>query len=256
MERPLESCKAYADEQYNTDETYNEAYNNSGLYRISPEGGCEFLVFCDMCLASDKGRGWIVVQRRVDDSLSFELKLWEDYKRGFGDYLGNYWIGLQTLHQITSSGDYDLFVGFSLTSFGHTRRAFYTKFTIGSEEEGYKMDYTYFDTTRSSGLSTDHLSKHKGDKFSTLDRDNDEVSAYDCANGISAGDVANTQHYGGWWFGDPGNHGSISSACYQSNLNGKYYSNGVDNIGNGLKWGNAAPNSVSLLKTIMAIRRV
>jgi len=33
-----------------------------------------------------------VFQRRVDDTLSFE-KNWNDYANGFGDLLGNFWLG-------------------------------------------------------------------------------------------------------------------------------------------------------------------
>ena len=45
---------------------------------------------------------WTVIQRRVDASASFE-RSWADYVAGFGDVDGNYWIGLQTMHELTAA---------------------------------------------------------------------------------------------------------------------------------------------------------
>ena len=44
-----------------------------------------------------------VIQRRVDGTQSF-YQNWQAYKRGFGHAQGNYWAGLDTIHQLTNSG--------------------------------------------------------------------------------------------------------------------------------------------------------
>ncbi|EDS28537.1 fibrinogen and fibronectin [Culex quinquefasciatus] len=55
--------------------------------------------------------GWIVFQQQVSSALSFNLN-WAQYRLGFGT-VGkdeNYWLGLEPVHQITNSGDYELAV--------------------------------------------------------------------------------------------------------------------------------------------------
>ena len=45
-------------------------------------------VFCRM---SSTG-GWIVIQQRKYGNVSFDRR-WEEYKMGFGDFDGDFWIG-------------------------------------------------------------------------------------------------------------------------------------------------------------------
>ncbi|ESO01653.1 hypothetical protein HELRODRAFT_140925, partial [Helobdella robusta] len=51
--------------------------------------------------------GWLVIQQRIDGSLSFN-KSWASYKSGFGIYYRNFWLGLEKMHQLTASADYRL----------------------------------------------------------------------------------------------------------------------------------------------------
>ena len=57
-------------------------------------------VRCDM---EKDGGGWIVFQRRIDASVDF-YRGWNDYKTGFGDPNGNFWLGLERLHRLASPG--------------------------------------------------------------------------------------------------------------------------------------------------------
>jgi len=60
------------------------------------------------------------------------------------------------------------------------------------------------------GNATDSFSVHTGYAFSTVDRNNDEAPpGFPCAPAYG----------GGWWF----------YSCFESNLNGEYHSNPVDN---------------------------
>ncbi|GFR92132.1 ficolin-1 [Elysia marginata] len=55
---------------------------------------------------TDQG-GWIVIQRRTNADVDF-YRGWEDFKNGFGDIRGNFWLGNENIHRITTSGHYEL----------------------------------------------------------------------------------------------------------------------------------------------------
>ena len=224
------------------------------LIDTTGNGVCEVVVFCDMCLRQT-GDGWIVIQRRVNDSEPFQDKTWVDYKEGFGDYLGNYWMGLEKIHEITTSSHYDLYVAFNRrNNFLNTEYyAVFTNFRVGSEAQKYKMIYDNFDAGRSSSENmATGFAQHNTSNFSTPDSDNDRFTNHDCAN------YENYPH-GGWWFGvnNGGSNSPTTPICYESNLNGKYYNSDSDNNGDGIKWeGLSLSSTHSLNNTIMAIRRV
>ena len=224
--------------------------DRSGLFRISPTGGCEYKVYCDMCLESEQG--WIIIQRRLNDSVAFENKNWEEYKRGFGNYLGNYWMGLEALHEITSSGTYHLYIGFRISSFTDPKYAYYSGFSIGNEGNSYTLSYSSY-VQANSTASNDRLAGHKGKPFTTHDVDNDNV--LDGNTAINCAEHSGHQ-FGGWWFGISNAYTVVKDNCYESNLNGKFYSTGSETAGNGIKWKNAGSTDSSMLATVMAIRRV
>ncbi|ESO01700.1 hypothetical protein HELRODRAFT_81378, partial [Helobdella robusta] len=51
--------------------------------------------------------GWIVIVQRVNGDQSF-YRNWATYKSGFGIYYRNFWLGLEKMHQLTTSADYRL----------------------------------------------------------------------------------------------------------------------------------------------------
>ena len=147
----------------------------------------------------------IIIQRHVKGYGSNFAKYWNDYKVGFGSPDGNYyWIGLDRMHELTSSGDYYLEI--KLKKGGQTKTVKWTTFSVDSESNKYRLTVGGFDQG-TSGLS-DWLSYHTGNYFSTPDRDNDPSFVH--------GSVTNG--YSGWWF----------KGCCRSNLNwgdslGPYY---------------------------------
>ncbi|XP_062142804.1 fibroleukin-like [Drosophila sulfurigaster albostrigata] len=151
-------------------------------------------VSCESSLP-EAGTGWTVIQRRKDGSVDFN-KTWLEYKEGFGDLRGEFFIGLEKLHLLTQSQPHELYI--SLEDFSNeTRYARYDNFVIGNETDLYRI----IELGTYSGDAGDSLEVHKYYKFSTADKD----STYEkCASYFSSG----------WWFVDNG--------CYTCNLNGQY----------------------------------
>ena len=104
------------------------------MYTINPDGLGTFDVFCDQTTA---GGGWTVFQKRIDGSVDF-YRVWADYKRGFGNLNGEFWLGLDKIHRLSSGGKYKLRV--DLEDFaGNTVYAEYDSFAVGGEGTKYKL---------------------------------------------------------------------------------------------------------------------
>ena len=176
---PIENCCCLG---YN-----NNNYNvkSSGVYTITNFCGVKCSntrVYCD---TSSGGGGWTVIQRRKDGSVEFEKRDWVEYEDGFGNLHGEFWIGLRSMHCLTSQGNWELRIDYQLKN-GTKSYLHYNKFAIGSAEDQYPLNISGFD---SIGL-TDPFDRHplNSMKFSSRDRDNDLYSRI-CA-------VSN----GGWWY--------------------------------------------------------
>ncbi|KAL4220326.1 hypothetical protein ACF0H5_020733 [Mactra antiquata] len=185
----------------NCEDLYQRGYHVSGVYNIYLANGAKLSVRCDM--SPDTG-GWIVIQQRT--SASDFYKTWEEYKEGFGDLNGNFWLGNENIWRLTSTGHWKLRV--ELTYVDESGYAEYDTFGLGDEVSSYALSVGGY-----SGNIGDGLSYHNGRKFSTQDRDNDIRIVESCAQ-VS---------HGAWWYGN----------CHTSNLNGDYGSNGY---GMGINW--------------------
>ncbi|XP_033726181.1 ryncolin-4-like [Pecten maximus] len=76
----------------------------SGVYRITPSAGVSFDVYCDM--ETDNGP-WTVIQNRQNGDEEF-FRPWDDYKKGFGNPLGNFWLDdAMNLHNGMQFSTYD-----------------------------------------------------------------------------------------------------------------------------------------------------
>ena len=104
------------------------------MYKIDPDGLGEFEVFCDQKTA---GGGWTVFQKRRDGSVDF-FRGWADYKRGFGNLNGEFWLGLRKIHRLTVSSRNKLRVDLEDLP-GNTPFAEYSSFAVTSERTKYQM---------------------------------------------------------------------------------------------------------------------
>ncbi|XP_022809807.1 ryncolin-4-like [Stylophora pistillata] len=214
-------CSAF---QKNCAEIYKSGNTTDGVYNIKPDNVSTFDVFCDQ---TTDGGGWTVFQRRLDGSVDFYRK-WYDYKQGFGNMNGEFWLGLDKIHRLTSNNYNILHV--DLEDFdGHTRYAEYNMFGVMNENHKYKLilgDH--------SGTVPDSLSYHRDRPWSTRDQDNDERGNGSCA----------ILFKGAWWYG----------RCHQSNLNGLYHDQPHSSQGAGVQWTNWKGYHYSLKRAEMKIR--
>ncbi|KAG8453256.1 hypothetical protein GDO86_000041 [Hymenochirus boettgeri] len=178
----------------------------NGWYNIYPDGFQSMPVMCDQ---QTDGGGWIVFQRRQDGSEDF-YRDWNSYKKGFGNQMGEFWLGNDNLYRLTATGSFQLRIDFM--DFENQKSfAVYSDFRIASESEKYKLEVgTYI-----AGDAGDSLSYHKNRPFTTKDVDNDSSSS-NCAVIIKSA----------WWYGD----------CHHSNLNGKYLGGQHSSNADGINW--------------------
>ena len=81
----------------NCTELYVAGQNTSGVYKIYPDGLGAFYVYCNQSAAIG---GWTVIQRRLNGFVNFN-RSWCDYKHGFGNLNGEFWLGLDKINRLT-----------------------------------------------------------------------------------------------------------------------------------------------------------
>ncbi|XP_037073503.1 ficolin-2-like [Pollicipes pollicipes] len=167
----------------------------SGQYpmRLAPDES-PVQVYCDMETA---GGGWTVFQRRQDDPVQIDFfRDWQSYRDGFGNVSGQFWLGNELIHRLTTREPQAMRV--DLEDFeGERRHAQYGSFSIADEADQYRLQLSAY-----SGDAGDSLTYHSNQQFSTRDRDNDDGAGHHCA----------ALYTGAWWY----------RACHRSNLNGLY----------------------------------
>lgn len=199
------SCKSIKEDDANA---------QNGLYWIDPDGpeGANeaFEVYCDM---QTDGGGWTVIQRRQDGSVDFLLD-WNSYKNGFGQLVGEHWLGNDNIHLLTNLVTSELRIDMKwinpATAQEEAKYAQYSTFKIADESDKYRLTVGGF--SEHEGNPGDSLIGHNGMQFSTKDQDND-LDSVNCAGYFT----------GAWWY----------HACHSSNLNGRY---GIKEYADGVIW--------------------
>jgi len=131
---------------------------------------------------------WLVWLRRVDNSVSFS-RTWDEYKEGFGQKRGNFWIGLENLHKITNPRRKTKFKIHTSMQFweGTETKGTNYGFKVANESDGYRLSIGAKGLF--SDINKDIMIVFNGQRFSTFDKDQDKEPG-NCAH-----------HYGGgWWF--------------------------------------------------------
>ncbi|KAK7913614.1 hypothetical protein WMY93_013825 [Mugilogobius chulae] len=185
----------------------------SGVYRVTPDPrNGTFEVFCEM---ESYGGGWTVIQQRLDGSVSFN-RTWAEYKKGFGNMRGEFWLGNDYIHLLTKAKDMVLRI--DLEDFEGVREyAKFDEFYVANEFLRYRLSISGYSGTAGNAISFNKHFNHDQKFFSTPDRDNDMYPSGNCGAYYSSG----------WWF----------DACMSANLNGKYYHKRYKGVRNGIFWG-------------------
>nr|AOW69401.1 ficolin-like protein 2 [Anthopleura buddemeieri] len=204
-------------------EYYKFGVRKSGVYTVKPDSQGTFKVYCDM---TTDGGGWTVFQRRQDGSVDF-YRDWQQYKTGFGNLNGEFWLGNDYIHRLSVRTPAVLRV--DLEDWRQTKKyAKYNTFSVDDERNKYTLTVGYYYGTAGDSLTA----SHNGIPFSTKDRDNDQRTSYNCA----------IQFKGAWWFKE----------CYRVHLNGKYLGDTTE--GDGVEWFRFHRNYQSLKFTEMKMR--
>ncbi|KAM7408834.1 hypothetical protein PAMA_002519 [Pampus argenteus] len=205
---------------------FKSGNTQSGVYTLTlPNSTLEVKAFCDM---ETEGGGWTVLQKRFDGHVDFH-RTWQEYKKGFGEASGEFWLGNEFVSILTNQQSYKLRIQLSDWE-GNSGFSQYEQFSLDSEAKNYRIHLKGFSGTLGKISSIGQ----PGSDFSTKDADNDKCICK-CSQLTT----------GGWWF----------DACGPSNLNGIYYQQGQNsNRFNGIKWYYWKGSGYSLKSTMMMIR--
>lgn len=137
--------------------TINDPNTESGIRKLRKN----FFAFCEM--ETEDAGGWIVIQNRFDGSTDF-FRTWIEYKEGFGNVAGEFFMGLDKIHELTSSRLHELMI--VMEDFGGEKKfAKYSAFGISDESSAYTLNLL----GKYSGDAGDSLTYHAGMKFSTME---------------------------------------------------------------------------------------
>ena len=139
MKEPIENCCQLG---------YNSILFNvksSGVYTMSNFCGVNCSTTKVYCDTGSGGGGWTVLQRRFDHSVDFFNRDWVEYEDGFGDIYGEFWLGLRSMHCLTSKGKWELRIEYTLPNGtsslpnGTSSYLHYLRFSVKSAKKKYQL---------------------------------------------------------------------------------------------------------------------
>lgn len=146
-----------------------------------------------------EGGGWAVIQRRESGAIDF-YRDYKEYVEGFGYLDHEFWLGLSSINRIINARESNELL-IELADFdGNSAYARYLFFKVGDNSTEYKLTVLSYN---SSSTANDGLSQSNNMKFSTKDKDNDQLSDSNCAATVK----------GAFWY---------NKCSKDANLNGEY----------------------------------
>ena len=195
----------------------------NGIIELSLGKGSTVNAYCDMMT---DGGGWTVIQRRIDNNVTFDRN-WDEYVKGFGNLSGSFWLGLEAIHQLTK--DRNATLRFDLQNIKRTTGyAKYSNFKVQGKATNYQISLGAYD-----GDVGDGMSMSNGMGFSTSDKDNDNYAEGSCAHAYK----------GPWWY----------NRCAYVRLNSPFPTK--DNTGNSvMKWNNWSDGNGTIIYSEIKLR--
>ncbi|XP_060658535.1 fibrinogen-like protein 1-like protein [Drosophila nasuta] len=180
-ERDNQLCQAEVQKITNLPSDCLAFTENPGIHEINVLGFGSFDV---LCRNDQEDSGWLVIQQGVIQGKQSFNRDWAAYREGFGSMQGDFFLGLEKIHQLTKLRRHNIFVKVDLSD-GQKFWLNCDDFKISDEDNGYalKLGEMYGDL---------YLTRYftDGMKFTTHDRDNDNNGRVNCA-----------VHFGfGWWY--------------------------------------------------------
>ena len=158
-----------------------------------------------MCDTLTDGGGWIIIQKRSSDDVDFFAD-WQNYTHGFGSLAGNFWLGLDNIHQLCPNGSsIPCEIRFDFRYEDTDYFAQYQNFSVADADDGFRLSVEGY-----TGNAGDSFSKASGYRFSTFDKDNDGTVTDNCAE----------LSHAAWWYG----------WCGGVNLNGRWGEDGETGV--------------------------
>uniref|UniRef100_A0A1I7XFE7 Fibrinogen C-terminal domain-containing protein n=1 Tax=Heterorhabditis bacteriophora TaxID=37862 RepID=A0A1I7XFE7_HETBA len=204
--------------------------HGSGIYHISPNGMDVFDVFCDQ---ETDGGGWTVIQkyryigipfflcyfrlkffRRIDGQVYFYNRTWSEYEQGFGSLSSSHWLGLKNIYKLAPRNSAWWTLRIELRGdhcnkptkcSGEPNGYWWAEwdFRLGDAASKYMLDLSPARRGNlTDTLAPDNFFKLNGGRpFTTIDRDNDRNTDFNCAQFRNYGFIV---FHSGWWHHDCG----------------------------------------------------
>ena len=155
--------------------------NSDGLYHINITNMGSVQVLCDQ---QTDGGGWAIIQRRTSPfSLNFDRN-WTEYKGGFGNLQGEFWLGNKIIHRLLKT-PHVLRIELKTRKSRKVGFAEYSRVTVDGLGHKYRLKISgYHGSIRDCGGPSNWQ------YFTTRDSDNDEEANKNCA----------TEDHAGWWY--------------------------------------------------------
>ncbi|XP_063610905.1 ficolin-2-like isoform X2 [Penaeus indicus] len=166
-------------------------HTKSGVYEIFPfkcRCGEPVKVWCDM---ETEGGGWTVFFTRDNGTIREDFnRTWYEHQNGFGNASGEYFMGTENLHLLTTNKNYRLRIEFELAD-GTYKFSEWDTFFVFDLANKYKLSVGAF---LAHSMTTDCLSSQNNNMFfSSADYDNDRNNN-NCALSYKTG----------WWYNSCG----------------------------------------------------
>ncbi|KAJ7374286.1 Fibrinogen C domain-containing protein 1 [Desmophyllum pertusum] len=159
--------------------------NSDGLYLINLSNTGSVEVLCDQ---QTDGGGWTIIQRRTSPFwLNFDRN-WTEYKFGFGNLQGEFWLGNKIIHRLLKM-PHVLRIELKTRKSRKFGFAEYSRVTMDGPNNKYRLKISGY-----HGNISDCGGPSNWQYFTTRDADNDKEPSKNCA----------TEDHAGWWYKDCG----------------------------------------------------